>query len=101
LKKKLLTVVQVSQNQILANVASSKADAEAEPDNLAHKYRMVGSEYANTKYLREDNTPEMAEYLGYISARDLWPEFVYKSFGTFVDELVEGKGERIYPHVLV
>jgi hypothetical protein len=60
---------------------------------------MVVSEYANTKYVRSDNTPEMAEYLGYIGARELWPEFVYKSFGGFVDELVEGRGERIYPHV--
>jgi hypothetical protein len=91
----------VSEDQILAKIASTKADAEAEPDNLTHKYSMVGAEYANTKYIREDNTPEMAEYLGYISARELWPEFVYKTFDTFVDELVKGRGERIYPHVLV
>lgn len=49
--------------------------------------------------MRHDNTPKNAEYLGYINARELYPDFEYISFADFVDELIAGKVERPYPHI--
>ena len=60
---------------------------------------MAAAQYAITKYVRGDNTPEHARYLGYISANELFPEFRFKSYAEFVDELVAGKIERPYPNV--
>lgn len=60
--------------------------------------RLVRSqaEYNASKYIRRDNTPAMGKYLGYLDARELYPDFEPISFERFVDELVEGKGERPY-----
>ena len=64
--------------------------------------RLVRSraEYNASKYIRKDNTPEMAKYLGYLDARELYPDFEPIAFERFVDELVEGKGERPYEETL-
>jgi len=53
-------------------------------------------DYIVSKYVRADNTPEMAKYLGYIDARVLYPDFKPISFSEFVDELLAGKAHRPY-----
>ena len=37
--------------------------------------------------------------MGYISANELFPDFKYKSYTDFVDELIVGKIERPYSNV--
>lgn len=53
-------------------------------------------EYNVSRYIREDNTPENGKYLGYLDARELYPDFKPIRFGQFVDELVGGGGKRPY-----
>ena len=72
---------------------------KADPENVGNKYKQVTWQYAGTKYVRADNTPENAEYLGYVDARELYPDFEYMKFSEFVDELIAGKGKRPYPDV--
>ena len=57
---------------------------------------VVGLEYAYSKFVRGDNCPKYAKYLGYLDARDLYPGFVPRSFEAFAKELVEGKAARIF-----
>ena len=71
----------------------------ADPDDLGKKYMMAGAEYSNTKYVREDNTPENAEYLGYINGNELYPDFKFVKFTDFIDDLIAGKGKRPYPNL--
>jgi hypothetical protein len=52
-----------------------------------------------SKYLRADNTPETARYLGCISANELFPDFKYRRLEGFVDDLIQGQIERPYPHI--
>ncbi|KAK3078152.1 hypothetical protein LTS18_008318, partial [Coniosporium uncinatum] len=49
------------------------------------KYR---SQYNYSKYVRLDNTPEFAEYLGYLDARKLYSDFQPRTFGEYVEELL-------------
>lgn len=51
--------------------------------------------------MRTDNTPENAEYLGYIDARKLLPDFKYKTFAEFLDDLMAGSVSRPYEGVVV
>lgn len=56
---------------------------------------LVALEYAYSKFVRGDNSPEYAKYLGYLDARDLYPEFVPTKFETYVKELLEGKAAKL------
>jgi hypothetical protein len=71
----------------------------ADPANIGSIYKLVWAEYGVTKYVRGDNTPQNAEYLGYVNGRELYPDFEFISFADFVDELVAGKAKKPYPHL--
>jgi hypothetical protein len=47
-------------------------------------------------YVRGDNDPEYAKYLGYLDARNLYPEFAPRSFEAYAKELLNGKAATIY-----
>ncbi|KAF7373835.1 Glycoside hydrolase [Mycena sanguinolenta] len=72
------------------------ATVKAEPNNWMAWGKIAIAEYEYSKYVRGDNTPEYAKYLGYLDARELYPEFQPMSFKAFVAELLEGKGEMPY-----
>lgn len=57
---------------------------------------VVGLEYAYSKFVRGDNSPDFAKYLGYVDASDLYPDFVPRSFEAYAKELVDGKAENPY-----
>ncbi|UPK91680.1 hypothetical protein LCI18_002615 [Fusarium solani-melongenae] len=49
--------------------------------------------------VRGDNTPENAQYLGYLLAKDLYPEFVGTTLESYAKDLLEGKGRKVYEHI--
>lgn len=53
-------------------------------------------EYWNSWGVRGDNTPEYARYLGYLIMDDLYPGLRGRSLETFVQEIIDGKGEKVY-----
>lgn len=54
------------------------------------------SEYRLSWGIRGDNTPEYAEYLGYLNGKELYPDFEFTSFDAFVNEMLEGKAQKVY-----
>lgn len=67
-----------------------------EPDNMQYLGAVTSAEYDYSKYVRMDNRPEYAKYLGYLDARELYPEFKPKTFRDFVVDLLDGKVQRPY-----
>lgn len=57
---------------------------------------VIGLEYSYSKFMRGDNSPEYAKYLGYLDASDLYPNFVPRSFEMFAKELLDGKAAKIF-----
>ena len=51
-----------------------------------------------SKYVRGDNNPEYAKYLGYLDARELYPDFTPVSFKEFLEDVLAGGMKRPYPH---
>ncbi|KAM0547780.1 hypothetical protein ACHAPJ_010241 [Fusarium lateritium] len=49
--------------------------------------------------VRADNTPEYAAYLGYLNTQELYPEIERRSFGSYVQEVLDGHGKRVYEHL--
>jgi hypothetical protein len=64
---------------------------------MAQMMRVL-ADYDYSKYVRADNTPAYAKYLGYLDARELYPDFQPITFRDFVGELLGGKLEMPYYH---
>lgn len=57
---------------------------------------MWKAQYAHSKYVRQDNQPKVAKELGYLDARELYPDLTPISFREFLGELLDGKIEKPY-----
>lgn len=53
-------------------------------------------EYYNSWGVRGDNSPDHAKYLGYLIAEDLYPGAKGRSLETFIRDIVDGKGKKVY-----
>lgn len=61
---------------------------------------LIIKKYTWSKYFRVDNCLDNAKYLGYLNARDLYPDFKPVTFRDFVrDELLQGKSVKPYPQL--
>lgn len=80
-------------------ILKAAREAAADSMHMGNKYKLAISEYCEIKYVRVDNTPENAEYLGYIKGRELYPDFEFIRFADFVDDLIAGEVKRPYPHL--
>jgi hypothetical protein len=59
-------------------------------------FTFIGLEYRYSMYVRGDNDPAYAKYLGYLDARELYPEFVPRRFEAYAKELLEGNAVAVY-----
>lgn len=94
-----LELVPRSAEEALANLKAAKAAAETDPANPMNMAGLAIAEYCVSKYVRADNTPENAEYLGYINGRELYPDFAWIKFTDLVDELIAGSVRRPWPQL--
>ncbi|GAB1196479.1 hypothetical protein APSETT444_005750 [Aspergillus pseudonomiae] len=69
---------------------------EKEPENIPTRIALNLFQYFFSKAIRGDNQPKYAKYLGYLDARELYPDFEPRSFRSFLKEVLDGKGERVY-----
>jgi hypothetical protein len=57
---------------------------------------LVLAQYRLSVWLRGDNLPDRAEYLGYLSGKDLYPDFKYTPFQDYIQEVLNGHGKAVY-----
>ncbi|KAJ6505299.1 hypothetical protein C8R45DRAFT_1209088 [Mycena sanguinolenta] len=86
----------ISADEIIAQRAEAAVKAKAEPANWLAQTPLYVEDYNYNKYVRGDNTPAYAQYLGYLDTRELYPEFTPISFKGFAKELLKGGIERPY-----
>ncbi|RMJ16391.1 hypothetical protein CDV36_003959 [Fusarium kuroshium] len=87
----------VPAEEIDAQVREMEAKDPA-PDSVDF-ITLTQMQYWNSCCVRGDNTPENAQYLGYLLAKDLYPEFVGTSLETYAREVLDGKGRKVYEHI--
>ncbi|KAJ7024454.1 hypothetical protein C8F04DRAFT_1131378 [Mycena alexandri] len=91
----------VTPQEIIAERAQCAAALEADPKSrFAHMMATI-QDYNYSKYVRGDNTPQYAAYLGYLDARELYPDFRPKGFEEFIHDVLNGKGEQVYKQARV
>jgi hypothetical protein len=59
----------------------------------------VKAQYNVSMFVREDNTPEAAAYLGFIDGRALYPDYKYIAWSEYIDEVMAGQSRKAYPHL--
>ncbi|KAH0848457.1 hypothetical protein AYO21_02543 [Fonsecaea monophora] len=90
-----------TNDEAQAALEQAKAALGSNSDEKTNRFLLAAAQYAVTKYVRGDNTPENARYLGYIDANELFPDFKYRSYAEFIDEVIAGKIERLYQDVQI
>ncbi|KAL1599830.1 hypothetical protein SLS60_007635 [Paraconiothyrium brasiliense] len=68
------------------------------PDSVEF-VKLAQMQYWYSCGIRGDNTPEYAEYLGYLSIKDLYPDIIGITLEDYTREVLEGKGRRVYEHL--
>jgi hypothetical protein len=91
--------MKVSVEDLEGQVAYCVEQFNKEPENMMNRNTVYIMQYAYSKYVRKDNTPEYAKYLGYLDARELYPDLNPKSFREFVVDLLDGKVLRPYSKI--
>ncbi|KAJ7174384.1 isoflavone reductase family protein [Mycena filopes] len=91
----------LSAESVIAKRAEHAAAHKADPDNFLSWLQLVQQDYNYNKFVRGDNTPEYAKYLGYLDTKELYPEFRPRRFVEFARELLDGKAEKMYPDMVI
>ena len=99
LSLEVANAAKVSAQEIEDEVLDARRLFEKEPENQELIGRMSSAEYEYSKYVRTDNRGEYARYLGYLDARELYPDLQPKKFWEFVQDLLDGKVRRPYSGV--
>lgn len=60
----------------------------------------MGSEYQISWGIRGDNTAEYAKYLGYVTSKELYPDFKCTSFEDYLKEVLDGKAKGVYADLM-
>lgn len=64
--------------------------------DTARKIVLSPSESEVSRFVRGDNTLKNAKYLGYLDARDLYPDIQPLKLADYVDVVLAGDGQRPY-----
>ncbi|KAH8423958.1 uncharacterized protein LDX57_001714 [Aspergillus melleus] len=65
----------IPNEDIETSVEQAKAALAHDPHDSMKRIGLYIAQYQHSKYVRQDNSPEYADYLGYLNARDLYPDF--------------------------
>ncbi|EMR68639.1 putative isoflavone reductase family protein [Eutypa lata UCREL1] len=86
-----------------AEEIKAQIQAAEEPLPAPDSVEFVGLsqlQYWYSSGVRGDNSPEYARYLGYLLAKDLYPEFKGTTLEAYATEVMGGKGKRVYGNLV-
>jgi hypothetical protein len=80
---------------VVSQLEAAKAE-EAASGKTGLNMAVAIQSYAYSKFVREDNCPVNAKYLGYLDTREMYPDFKPISFEQFVREVLQGEAKKPY-----
>ncbi|KAF2441045.1 NAD(P)-binding protein [Karstenula rhodostoma CBS 690.94] len=95
------SVSTVSADTLEAAISTLAITVKNDPGNGLAGFKLSVGEYSRSKWIRGDGTLENAKYLGYLNARELYPDLKPRRFEKFLEELVEGNATRPYEETLL
>ncbi|TQN64411.1 Isoflavone reductase-like protein [Colletotrichum shisoi] len=85
-----------SAEELQAQIDQLKKPGEEEPTDFKTLSWLWTLQYKYSWGVRGDNSPESAEYLGYLSGKELYPDVDFISFETYLKDLLAGKAKKVY-----
>ncbi|KAK5632188.1 hypothetical protein RRF57_007902 [Xylaria bambusicola] len=87
----------LSAADLEARIAELRSSVAVDPTSVGPTLDLAMSQYRYSRCVRGDNTPDRAQYLGYLDGKMLYPDLNCKSLRDFIREVVDGKRDhRIY-----
>ncbi|TFL03128.1 isoflavone reductase family protein [Pterulicium gracile] len=86
----------VTTEQVQERLEGVRAALAADPSKPMNQVLAYMTEYCHSKYVRADNSPAYAKYLGYLDTRDLYPGTKTRTFRDFLADVLDGKVQRVY-----
>lgn len=86
----------LSANEIWNKLSAAKETLAAEPSNTGAVWLEIASEYELCNHIRGDNDPHSAKLLGYLTSKELYPDFQPRRFEQLVQEVLDGKMTPLY-----
>jgi len=86
----------VSSEELATAVSSSREAIAKDPSNHGAYIPLYVAQYSNSWGIRGDNTPQNAKYLGYLDARELYPDFQPAKLEDYVSDLLQGMAKKVY-----
>jgi hypothetical protein len=80
---------------VVLQLEAAKAEAAAS-GKTGFNVAVAIQSYSYSKFVREDNCPVNAKYLGYLDTRELYPDFKPIKFEQFVREVLQGEAKKLY-----
>jgi hypothetical protein len=90
-----MNVEQITAEKLVQDLGAAREALKTSADPMK-LMTVLFLEYEVSTYVREDNTLENANYLGYLDARELYPDFKPVSFRSYLAELFAGQGVKPY-----
>ncbi|KPM42915.1 hypothetical protein AK830_g3606 [Neonectria ditissima] len=84
----------VSVEDIVAGATDAEALSQG-PESPSY-YQVARLQYWHSWGIRGDNAPEYARYLGYLIAKDLYPDLQGASLEVYTQEVLSGKAKVVY-----
>ncbi|KAF7551229.1 hypothetical protein G7Z17_g5151 [Cylindrodendrum hubeiense] len=86
----------LSKTEVEASVEAARKAYYDVDRSFANLLGLAVVQYPNSIWLRGDNLPERAKYLGYLSGKELYPDVEHVKFEEYVAEVLAGKGKAPY-----
>lgn len=80
----------------MERVEEARSHSETYPFDPTKFIPRHAAEYQLSWGIRGDNQPSYAKYLGYLDAKELYPDFKPIAFDDYVKELLAGTATGIY-----
>ena len=85
----------LSKQTLLDLIDAATKQSETEED-LSKEFLKASAEYMLSWGIYGDNTPENAKYLGYLTSKELYPDFQPTSLTSYLQEVLDGKAKPVY-----
>lgn len=93
---RLINHSKVTAEKLEQRIIDAKNVIQSGPQTYQNSTALWIAEYMYSWGVRGDNTPEYAEYLGYLSVKDLYPDFKFTPFESYIADVLGGKVKAVY-----
>ncbi|OJJ83122.1 aromatic alcohol reductase [Aspergillus glaucus CBS 516.65] len=86
----------ISEEMVYNRVLAARQSSETYPFDPVKFIPRYLAEYQLSWGLRGDNTPDFAKYLGYLTSKELYPDFQPTDFKDYLQSVIGGTAKGVY-----